>query len=1186
MMIHPRIRCLVLVVLLLGAVTCVWADSSGPDLDTWAELQVDDALKGGLDVEDFPLIDAAFRYRQDFSDWSLSERLPAQLMASPKIDPLIETELLRWEARIAAEEGHPDEAKELFDRMGGLHQWWALGPDTIEELESFDRVASLPPADAEWRFVPGTSPGGWLRLEAMAWPARRQMLYLGCTLRSDRKRPVAIRLGLAQVGRLWLNGEALLSSDYPLMAGSDQISVGARLRKGLNEIVVAVASEDSDWWLRVRLSRPDGSALEGVNQVDQAPSGIRYPASGGEIKIRSLQSELEYSVSRGVTGADVALAAVLVDRSARPRDSGEARDACLRARPSNPIIVGLQELRLNLKPSEERDRLDAIIASGAPAIPSHVRLARWLADRGFALEAHLALAPSDEEPAVHIADLDLDADRWGPISLSGMLELAANSPRCLRVLVTTASRALHFGSIADARRLVAAAEKLAPMRQKVLGLTWDLASRCGNGSKIRESLNSILSADPNRLEIRIRLSRLLSSDDEAAKARSLLAEGLRRCPDNPDIMLESAHLDHRFGKDTQAAATARRVLELRPQNLQAQRLLKLLGDTSHEEIWRTPLEKLSAESKAAGQIGSPAVLLLDHQEVRFLPGNLSEERVQRVFRIGDAKHADAFKTFSIPYVPERQHLRILSARLIRKTGSETNARRSDTPRLADPAVNMYYDTRLKLLSFKDFEDGDIVELAWVLSETAEANETGAYEGGILRLGSAAPTLKAEVELAGPRELLPTWELGNLEGKPEESLDDEGWTHLRWSFEELPALNRDVPPGPSLWTRPCLSYSNHPEWASLATWYAQHVAPRIRPTNRVAEKARELTSGVRNRREKIARIYGFVTTQVHYVGLEFGEHRFRPFSADWVLTHEMGDCKDTAGLLVSLLTSIGIPARMAMVRTADQGPVPTKLAVLEDFNHAIAYLPEDNLWLDGTASGNVVYPPPGADQNAWAMVVEKEGAEPQTTPVVGAGRYLTTYELKQNDLNSVEVNLRMEATGEAGTIQRARFGGSENPTLFSRWFQSQFPGIEMVSDPETQLKPGHDPAVISLKGQVPESLVFAEGALQRFPAGFSLDERFAPGESREGPLLLPVRPDFEWHLGILAGGRQVDFGPPVELKTAFGSLRLETKQIDGGVELHGFFHLKPGMVSAKDYPALRAFLVKVRSLLEGSVEVSS
>lgn len=1176
-----RILCLTL--LFLASSPAFAGDNTG--IDAWASDQVDQALKGGLDVVDFQHIGPALRYRQDFTDYSLVDQLLAQLVASPKIDPLIEAEVLRWKAQILSEEGHSKRSKALFQQLGGLSRWWALGPKNFEELDAFDSVAKLPAADASWREINGTGVGGWLRLEGMAWPARRQMLYLGCTIESQKEQAVAIRLGLAQVGRVWLNGEPLLTSDYPLRAAADQLSVGSWLKKGENELIIAVASEDADWWLRVRLSKPDGSGLPGIRELNQPPTGRRVALSRKHVKIRSLESELEKAVAHSKKGADVALAALLTDRSAGPRNSGAARDACLRAKPSDPVLVGLDKLRLNLKDSEERDTLYELLEAGAPAVPARLRLARWLASRNFIRQAHALLSPFGHEASVHVAKLELDAQRWGPVALPEMLRVAEENPRCLRVLKTVASRCKSLDRGLDAEKLALQAGKIAPMRKEILSLNRDLASGCGKAEVVSNSLQAVLDSDPNRPATRIRLARAISSEGDGARAHQLIEEGLRRCPGNVDMLLESAHLDHRFGRDTAAAATAHRVLELRPQNVRAQRLLGLLGKESIQEDWRRRMNELRPLVDQAQDLPGPAVLLLDHQEVRFLPGKLSEERVQRLFLIRDAQHSAGLKTTSIAYVPERQNLRILAARIIRSGGSEINARRSDTPRLSDPAVNMYYDTRLKLLSFEELKDGDLIEISYLLSETAEANETGAYEGGILRLGSPSPTLKAEMELAGPKEALPKWELANLKGSVRESIDEEGWTHLRWSFSRLKALPHDVPPGPSLWTRPYLAYSNHPGWSQLGQWYARHVAPRIRPTRRIEEKAREVVGDAHDRREKIARIYRFVTTQIHYVGLEFGEHRFRPFSSDWVLTHEMGDCKDTAGLLVSLFSSLKIPARMVMIRTADQGPVSSKLAVLEDFNHAIAYLPEDDLWLDGTASGHVVYPPPGVDQNAWAMVVDETGSAPKTTPILGAGNTHMLYTLHQEEDASVRVHLRLEATGEAGTIQRAKFGGSENPLLFSRWFQSQFPGIELVGAPKTSLRPGKDPATIELEGRGKEGRVFASGALHIYPGNFRLDEIFAPGEDRQDPLILAVSPDLDWTLKIEAAGRDINLGAPVDLQSPFGRLRLDIEEIKGGRQIHGSFHLKPGLVSAADYPALRAFLVKVRALLEDSVEVS-
>jgi len=69
----------------------------------------------------------------------------------------------------------------------------------------------------------------------------------------------------------------------------------------------------------------------------------------------------------------------------------------------------------------------------------------------------------------------------------------------------------------------------------------------------------------------------------------------------------------------------------------------------------------------------------------------------------------------------------------------------------------------------------------------------------------------------------------------------------------------------------------------------------------------------------------------------------------VLSHKIGDCKDKAALMWRLLEAVNIPARMVMLDLGSR-TAASDLALLEIFDHAIAYLPEDDLWLDGTAAG--------------------------------------------------------------------------------------------------------------------------------------------------------------------------------------------------------------------------------------------
>jgi tetratricopeptide (TPR) repeat protein len=1142
---------------------------------------IESAVDRGLDPLDFHHLYLAFAWLHTLPDLEVAERALDRLSGVRQVDPLMADEVRLLRARLAADRGRQAQARELFRAMGGLSRWWVAGPESIEELEDVS-LRSAPADDVEWRAVPGTDPEGWVRVAGLAWPARRQLVFLATTVTSDRERQVALRIGAAQVARAWLNGRELLTTPQPLARAEDQHSVGGWLREGRNLLVVAVASENDDWWLRARLTEPNGEPLEGVGELDEPPSpteSLDRPTP----EIRTLEAELRRAMTRGRDGAAIALAAFLVARHPDPTGAGDARSVCRAARVEAPGEARLLEWRLTSEPVVARELLADAVAADPELHWARIELARWYHRRGLHEEAAEVLNPAIDDPAAAAAALELEADLWGSVVLPDLVELVASVPRCLEAETVLARVALATRRWQLAGESIDRLTALAPGAPPVIELEQLLAEACGDAAGLKEAFARQLAADPNQVELRIRLARLLAPGDGGEAAHTILQAGLSRCGDHVELLMELASLEHRGGSETEAARLARRVLELRPQEQRAQRLLELVGESTGDLEWlRSPDELWRLADSAVP--GTPAVVVLDRIEVRFLPSQLIEKRAQQVFLITEANRADEFLTHTLPYVSERQRLRILAARILRRDGAAIGARKSDTPRLAEPEFNLFYDTRLRVLRFNQLENGDLVEISYVLTETAESNDTGPYEGGIIRLGQSVPMALAEIELSGPEQLLPAWDLVLLEGDPERIRDADGTVRLRWRWHDLPPLPADIPPPPDGLTTPQLRYSNHPEWGELATWYDRHIASRVRPSRQVEETALRLTEGVDDRLDRIARIYRFVTMEIRYVGLEFGEHRFRPFSADWVLNHRIGDCKDKAALLVALYGAIGIPARMVMVRTSERGAAASGLALLENFDHAIAYLPEDDLWLDGTASGHAPFPPPTMCQGAQVLVVDGPDSSPQITPVPGAGRASYRYRLRPADDGQVRLHVRTEDTGEAADRRRVQFAGSQDPRRLARWLQGQFPGADLMSEPKLQLIPAHDPTIVELEGVVSRSALAGTGGIRTYPGEFDWASRLTPSAQRTAPLLLPVRPDLEWSLEVELGRPPEPLPTGVQLDTRFGSLALAYKAGDDGYTVTGSFRLTPGLIEATDVAELRSFLVEVERQLARRLEV--
>jgi Tfp pilus assembly protein PilF len=1170
-----------LIGLLMVALLVSPSVAAGP-IEVRVQAHVEEAIAGGVEPVDFHHLVLAFSWRETLEDWSMAERGLDRLAGAQQVDPLMADEIRLIRAQIEIDHGRDAGARELFRTMGGLTSWWFHDPVGLEELTDFDDVAVPPTPEFSWRSTPGTDPLGWVRITGLAWPPQRQMAYLATTVVSEDEQPVAVRLGAAQVARAWLNGVEVMTTPQPLERAPDQAVGGGWLREGENSLVVAIASEDERWWLRVRLTRPDGSPLEGVREIRKLPA-VHPPVGRDPPTVRELGTEIRAALGRGRPGAATALAAFLALRNPEPVGGRSVRAACRDARSESPAEARLLEWLVTTEPGTARDLLAQALAADPELLWARLELAAWYGDRALFEQAHDLLAEAGEfTPLVDGAMLDLDAAVWGALMVPRMAELSRRYPRCVRLNLSFAEAAIAARRWDLASEAVVRLTELIPGDVGVIELNERVAESCGDGAALLELLSRRLERQPNAPETRVRLARLLAADGDLDRARSLLTAGLDRSPTDVDLMMELASLEHVAGDEGSATALARGVLEIRPQDRRAQRLLELLGEESENLDWlRAPevLWRMADEAPPA----TPAVAILDHQQITFLPSRLTEERVQQVFLITTAERADELLVHHIPHVPENQRLRVLRARILRRDGSEVGARQGDTPRLAEPEFNLYYDTRLRVLRFDEFEDGDLVEIAYVLTETDEANETGPYNGGLIPLGRGVPVALMEVELAGPEEILPDWDLAHLDGEPERIVDDEGVLHLRWEWRDLPAIPTDVPPAPQLLVTPYLVFSNHPQWGDLADWYARHIASRVRSSEQVEETALRLVAGIDDRRDRIERIYRFVTNDIRYVGLEFGEHRFRPFSADWVLHHRIGDCKDKAALLVALFDVIGVPARMVMVRTSDFGPVSSDLAALEIFNHAIVYLPEDDLWLDGTAAGHAMVPPPPMDQDAWVLVIDGPQSRPRFSPVVGAGRSNMRFTLEPGVDSNVAISIESRDTGEAADIHRSRFAGSRDPQRFARWLQEQFPGAQLVGDPVTQLVPGRDPAIVKIEGTIAETALTSGGGVRVYPGRLDWAARMVPGGTRHGPMKIIVRPELQWVLEVDLGRPPKELPGSVELDTDFGSLHISPKPLSEGYRIDGLLRFEPGIVAADDVDELRGFLVAVERHLERRLE---
>ncbi|HUW49265.1 MAG TPA: transglutaminase-like domain-containing protein [Patescibacteria group bacterium] len=72
---------------------------------------------------------------------------------------------------------------------------------------------------------------------------------------------------------------------------------------------------------------------------------------------------------------------------------------------------------------------------------------------------------------------------------------------------------------------------------------------------------------------------------------------------------------------------------------------------------------------------------------------------------------------------------------------------------------------------------------------------------------------------------------------------------------------------------------------------------------IVSKAQSLTQGIMDIHDKVSKIYGFVTSHMHY------SHEEQERGALWALKNRTGDCSEYSYLFVALCRAAGIPARL-------------------------------------------------------------------------------------------------------------------------------------------------------------------------------------------------------------------------------------------------------------------------------------
>lgn len=1116
-------------------------------------------------------------------------------------------------AQAALRRGRRDEATRLRAEAGFIAHWLLCGPfdntgrrghaevhpveKELDRWPDLSRRYAGKEQSVSWRPIRAFVADAPVPVGNLLEPRREVSVYLQTLVATPKELPAALRLGTSGAYRVFLNGREVAAREVYRAPRPDQDAVGLRLARGVNRLALKLSVEDGVLDVYARLTAPDGGPLLGLRFHDAPPLGAQLapPARGAVVRPVDPKALVRGALAR------------------KPKDPALLRDAAL-------LEARLQPEETTAHAAEAAAERWAAAASTSEAY-LHLAGVRRERDREReALEKAVALEPGNA------------------VALSRLGDLRASDRRTLdavslwqRALQQTPSHFVARAKIAEALRGAGLVDLAARTLDELLAahpgvgmlvrLRADLAQGRDDARRARELYERYLETHADDLSVRSALAELaLRRGDEGAalaqhdasvdssphlvfvrlnRARALAGAGklgpaIEDCqralaihPRSSRALEELGRLLLRAGRRAEARAAFEKALAVRPQNADLRAYLAFLAPgrgAGWAERYRVePASTLRAALARPPRALEGASVLLDLTAVEVHQNGLSRTLHQRIVKIESAAGVREHVSFPIRFSPDRQAVEVKVARVHRADGSSEAASQGEVS-LNEPWARLWYDTRAKVLGFASLRPGDLLEIEYLVEDVASDNLFADHFGDIAFLQEQSPIERFVYVLVTPAARRFFVREPRLRVERSEKVE-EGRRVYRWEARGLPRIVSE--PSMPGWSEVAdyLHVSTYSRWEEMTRWYWGLVKEQLHSSKALVETARRVTASATSELEKIRAIQSYVARHTRYVGLEFGIHGYKPYASDQVLTRKFGDCKDKAGLLVALLREVGIPAMLVAVRTRDRGALDPSPASLAPFNHAIAYIPKHDLYLDGTAEFSGSTELPWQDQGVMALHIDPAGKIVlRQTPVQPARENLTRRQARwQLAAAGVKVNEELEIRGQAAARFRRRYQAADHRRQdYEKDWNSALGGARVVKvEMELDLE---RPVRIKAELQA-QGLVRVEAGSRELSVrvGGGEEESLARGlgslAARRHPLVLehPSRHEQTFRLVPAPGYRFRTIPADATLATSFGRYARRSRLVGQELEVQKELELTQVRIAPKDYASFRSFLLQIDRL---------
>ncbi len=1132
--------------------------------------------------------------------------------ADRRLLPSVRVYARSYERTLLRRGGDLEASHALLDALGYVRQWRILGPFDNEGKHGFETV--MPPEAAldqptdpatevegaerlvHWRTLPDLGETESIQLGPFLTPGVDVCAFAETFVELDHARPLSVWAGASGALRVWWNGAEVIEDGVYRSLDLERDAASVSGRAGWNRILVKVCGASAGASFVLRVAEPDGTPI--AVHVDPAGAALPSPppavATSASHAPVTILAALEADVALHPTDAAAheALARYLGYTGGSDPSEHRVRDLAMRAAELHPTADNL--LFAADQQVTRADRSRFVLAAVALA-PNDVRVQlahATLVRDGAAGERALAMleAIPDTTPA-GLTALRLRAQLLAALGMHDSAHAIIESlsarlpgtPTYLRMLAESEEGRGHSDRAIELRRAVLAlwAED-ADSRHAIVDDALARRDQAEATLRVQEEL-ALHPTSTTALSWAATVYDALAMESEAV---AVLSAATDLDPDDADTRVALGQMLLRLGRRDAALASLREALALRPQDASTRMLIEQIEPEARpDEVYATAIDEILARRRPDGEW--PASILHDIEVRTVHESGLSSTFRQVVTQIHDDEGARAFRTATIFYEPSTQWVDVRAAR-VHRGGQVLSSYRLGQRSLAEPQYRIYYSAREVVVTFPLLQPGDVIELRYRVEDVAARNAFADYFGTIRGLASGIPTAHIEEVFLTPTSRQLYFNTPSIPTTHEAST--EGTTHLeRFVATDVPAMHAEPHMPGYAEVAPYLHASTYRTWEQVGRFWWGLAHDQLAGDEALERTVHELVDDAPDVRTKVARIYAWATDHVRYVGLEFGIHGHQPYRVTDVVQRGYGDCKDTASLLYAMLQIAGIDARIALVRTTRNGEIGDQPASLAVFDHAIAYVPALDMFLDGTAEHTGLGELPQMDQGALALVVGPSSVELRHIPVGDAEASGRTRELTVTLAADGSAHLSATETlrGSEATSARGRYDSPETrATRLGQALGSMFPGFEIGTESFQALEDREQPVRYTWTGHVAAMGERDGSSLRIAPATVGgLTQAWAPLAARRHPLVLGPGFHHRERRVIAAGVLSVDDVPAGgTAESPFGRVTLRFTQSGHTVTAETELLLLEGRVSQSDYPAFRAWCQAADALLRSRIVI--